>query len=73
MNSTGIRIGDIVRCDVRGGRFWARVSAPMRDIEHLGPRITLEPIDPNARQLPAEWVTSRQIVGHWRERRGSKV
>jgi hypothetical protein len=74
VNSTGIRAGDIVRCDVRGGRFWARVSAPMREIDKLGKRITLEPLDPASRQnLPSQWVTSRQVIGHWRERTGSQV
>jgi len=73
MNSTGIKAGDLVRADVRGGRFWARVSAPMREIEGLGKRITLEPLEGARGVLPAQWVTSRQVVGHWRERSGSKI
>lgn len=74
MNSTGIKAGDVLRCDVRGGRFWARCSAPMREVDGLGKRITLEPLDPKGRQvLPAQWVTSRQVVGHWRQRTGSEV
>lgn len=73
MNSTGIKAGDLVRCDVRGGRFWARVSAPMREVEGLGKRITLEALLGHREHLPAKWVTSRQVIGHWRERRGSQI
>lgn len=73
MNSTGIRAGDIVRCEVRGGRFWARVSAPMRQIDGLGKRITLEPLIGQRGNLPATWVTSRQVVGHWRQAKGSEI
>lgn len=73
MDKRSIRAGDIVRADVRGGRFWARVSAPMRNIDGLGERITLEPLEGMRGVLPAEWVTGRQVVGHWGQRSGSKV
>lgn len=73
MNSASIRSGDIVRCNVRGGHFWAMVSAPMREIEGLGKRITLEPMEGQRGVIPAQWVTSRQIVGHWRQAKGSQI
>lgn len=71
MDKRSIRAGDLVRCDVRGGRFWAMVSAPLRNLPDAGgERITIEPLFGS---IPSKWVTSRQVVGHWGKRSGSKV
>lgn len=73
MNTSGIRADDIVYCDVRGDRFMALVDQPMHRDEGLKKRgLTLRPITPGAR-LRYHFVTSRQVVGHWRKAAGTAV
>lgn len=69
MNLASVCAGDIVYCDVRGDRFYARVeqhdrrkgAAPLR-IESL-----------TGRPIPALHVKARQVVGHWRKSKASQV
>lgn len=66
MTSKSIHEGDIVRCDVRGDRFWARATGEVAD-----GKLPIEAL--NGRPIPALRVTARQIVGHWRMRKGSAL
>lgn len=66
MRLTGVKVGDIVLCDVRGDRFYASV----RDRAEGGSR-PLEIGALTSRPIPALKVSARQVVGHWRRRKGS--
>lgn len=66
MNLAGIRGGDIVCCDVRGDRFYAVVKG--RAAESRLPVSSL-----TGRPIPALRVTARQVVGHWRRSKASRV
>jgi hypothetical protein len=61
----GIRVDDVVLCEVRGARFYALV----RDHDDRG--LTVAPIERS--QLPRglfiNRVTARQVVAHWRKSR----
>lgn len=60
-----VKPDDIVLCDVRGDRFYARAVVINADgalqIESL-----------TGRPIPAMWVGSRQVVGHWMKSKRSK-
>ncbi len=55
--------GDIVRCDVRGQRFWALVVGK---VNGGGGKLMVEPL-PGARPLTYTTITSQQVVGYWRK------
>lgn len=61
---TGIKADDIVRCDVRGYKFFALVTEQCKE-EHRGPGLRVRPLNP-AKRLITEFVTSRQVIGIWR-------
>lgn len=65
MNVRRIRASDIVRCDVRGQQFFARV------VEKPAPRekVQVEPLLPTM-HTPTQFVTSRQIIEHYSKRKG---
>jgi hypothetical protein len=66
MNLGGVREGDVVCCDVRGDRFYALARG--------GPTEGKLPISSlTGRPIPALRVTARQIVGHWRKSKASRV
>ena len=66
MTIGSVKENDLVRCDVRGDRFWARVVS-----EAVDGKLPIEAL--NGRPIPALRVTARQVVGHWRMRKGSAV
>lgn len=66
MTIGGVRVEDLVRRDVRGDRFWAKVIG-----EADGGKLTIESL--TGRPIPAMHVSARQVVGHWRMRKGSAV
>lgn len=65
----GINPGDILLCDVRGDRFYA--LATVVPVGGRGAKVQIESL--TRRPIPALAVTSRQIVGHWRKSKQSKV
>lgn len=72
MQTTGIRAGDIVKCDVRGQEFFAMVAKEA----HVDPMtkrrvLSLEPLSRNT-HLPTYIVTPQQITDHWRKKRARK-
>lgn len=67
MRTTGIRPGDIVRCDVRGQRFYAHVGQAAHDDYGRG-GIWLDPLP--GLHVPARRVTARQIIEHYAKRKG---
>lgn len=69
---TGIKADDIVRCDVRGQRFWALVTRPSHEDPVRGRGLTIRAL--NIRnELLTEFVTSRQVIGVWRRAKGATV
>lgn len=64
MKLAGIKGGDVVRCDVRGDRFWALALTVNK-----GSVVIASLID--GRPIPALKVSSRQVIGHWSRRAGS--
>jgi len=69
MDTSGIKAGDIVKCDVRGQEFFALVSRPIYHNATLAKRVVdVEPLRPGSR-LPSTFVTPRQITDHWRKSR----
>jgi hypothetical protein len=66
MTLAGVRRGDIVYCDVRGDRFYARV----RDEVAEG-RLPIESL--TGRPIPALRVSARQVCGHWRRSKASRI
>jgi len=72
VNVAGVRTDDIVECDVRGQRFFARVEQPVHKDESWGKRVvTVAPLN-GSRSIPTRWATARQIVGHYSKRKGSR-
>lgn len=59
MRLSGVRVGDIVQCDVKGRRFHAEVTAvpPEGDLQ-------VRPLTP---AVTYRHVTSRQVLEHWRK------
>lgn len=69
MEASGIRAGDIIKCDVRGYEFLALVSKAVHHNRTLDKRvIEIEPVTPKA-YVPTTFVTPRQITDHWRKSR----
>jgi hypothetical protein len=66
MTIGSVRHGDVLRCDVRGDHFWARAIGEVTD-----GKVQIEAL--NGRPIPALRVTARQIIGHWRMRKGSAL
>ncbi len=66
MSLAGIREGDIVYCDVRGDRFYA--LAKDGAIQGKVPIFSL-----TGRPIPALRVSARQVIGHWRRSKASRV
>lgn len=65
MTLHGIYPQDIVLCDVRGERFHATVAdSPMNGDVQVVPL--------HKGHGKARVVTARQVVGHWRRRRGGQ-
>jgi len=62
MKTTGIKDGDIVQCDVRGDQFFGVVS--QRHDRQIGVHALC--------RRTFRLVTARQIVGHYRKRKGSR-
>jgi hypothetical protein len=62
-----VKPDDIVECDVRGDRFLA--FAEEQDPETRKLRIR----SATRRPIPAGSVTSRQVVGHYRKSKASRV
>lgn len=75
MQASGIRVGDIVKCDVRGQPFFAFVAKEAHTDRVTKRRVlTLEPLTPGT-HIPSYNVTPQQITEHWRKpraRKGSK-
>jgi hypothetical protein len=63
MNISGVRPGDLVRCDVNGWRFIAEVR------DRRPGELEIEPIGSKATYRKA---TARQVVEHWRKSRKAK-
>ena len=66
MSLAGIREGDIVCCDVRGDRFYAIAGGKAAE-----GRLPVSSL--TGRPIPALRVTARQVVGHWRRSKASRV
>jgi hypothetical protein len=66
MSLAGVREGDIVFCDVRGDRFYARVKGEVDE-----GRLPIESL--TGRPIPALRVRARQVCGHWRRSRSSRI
>lgn len=57
MRTAGIKMGDIIKCDVRGSRFYAKVKREGGEFE-------IAPLD---RHVTYYTVSSRQIIEHYRK------
>jgi hypothetical protein len=71
MNLTPIKVDDIVNADVRGDRFYALVIERVRQNETLDRRV-LRVKSLTGRPIPTQFLTARQVVGHWRRSAQSK-
>jgi hypothetical protein len=69
MNLASVCPEDIVLCDVRGDRFYALV----REHDRQAGRAPLTIASLTGRPIPAYHVTARQVVGHWRKSKASRV
>lgn len=72
MTLNGIKVDDIVRCDVRGWKFNAIVTKDAHRDETRGRGLKVRSISEKVR-IPTEFVTARQVIGHWRKKTGSVV
>ena len=59
MRLNGVRVGDIVQCDVKGRRFHAEVTAVPGEGE-----LHVRPVTP---AVTYRHVSARQAVEHWRK------
>ncbi len=66
MSLAGVRAGDVLCCDVRGDRFYALAKAAAA--EGKVPIASL-----TGRPIPALRVSARQVIGHWRKSKASRV
>lgn len=66
MTVGSIRKGDIVHCDVRGQRFFAVAVGDAGDGV-----VSIRPVA--ERSISVRSVRARQVIGHWRRRKGSQV
>lgn len=73
MRTSGIKEGDIVKCDVRGWRFMALVVSNGLEFNPIARRkaVEIKPVVPQQTAPPTRFVTARQIVGHWKKQRTS--
>lgn len=72
MQTNSIREGDIIRCNVRGDKFFALVRSPVSYNDGLRKRC-LEVASLTGRPIPSRFVTPRQVIGHWRQSRRNKT
>lgn len=72
MTLKGIKVDDIVRCDVRGWKFLAIVTKASHRDETRGQGLKVRTVSQRVR-IPTEFVTARQVVGHWRKAKNSLV
>ena len=63
MRLTGIKAGDLVECDVRGQRFFARADGPGNG------RLAVLPLD---HRVTNRAVSAREVIGHYRKAKGSR-
>lgn len=68
MDTSSIRAGDIVKCNVRGDEFYATVTEPVGYNTQMGKRC-LEVESLTRRPIPTRFLTPRQITDHWRKTR----
>jgi len=66
MSLAGVRASDVLCCDVRGDRFYALARAAAA--EGKVPIASL-----TGRPIPALRVSARQVIGHWRKSKASRV
>ena len=59
MRLNGVRVGDIVQCDVKGRRFHAEVTAVPGEGE-----LQVRPLTP---AVTYRHVSARQVMEHWRK------
>jgi hypothetical protein len=81
MQTTGVKPGDIIEIEVRGQYSFARICDPMhptkehpafaKDKRNLNSIFLIEPLRPGI-ALTTRQVTARQIVGHYKKRKGSR-
>jgi hypothetical protein len=72
MKTAGIRPDDIVRCDVRGQRFYAKVNRQSDPADRMAGKAKgfwLDSLD-GLRPLSYRFVTARQIIEHYSKRKG---
>jgi hypothetical protein len=69
VNVRRIRTDDIVRCDVRGQHFYARIVDKDTPGDRRQAKVEVEPLLP-ALRVPTRFVTSGQIVEHYSKRKG---
>jgi len=68
MKLSGIRADDIVKCDVRGDRFFALVKEAVHDEDRHHKRVlTIAPLNGARQNLPSRWITARQVTEHYRK------
>ena len=72
MQTAGIRTDDIIRCNVRGDKFYATVRSPVSYNPAMRKRC-LEVKSLTGRPIPTTFVTPRQVIGHWRQSRRNKT
>lgn len=70
MNISDIKPNDIIRCDVRGERFYAIVEKPVKLDKELNRRVML--VSSLRGSIPARLISARQVVSHWRKSPQSK-
>lgn len=68
MNITPIKAGDIVECNVRGTKFFAKAGAISED---YGDRKALL-VEPITHNITYRHATARQVVGHYRKSKASQ-
>lgn len=71
MQVSGIRVEDIVQCDVRGQKFYALVEKAVHREGGITNRRVLK-VQPICRNVTVFTVTPTQIVNHWRKKRARK-
>lgn len=72
MDTSTVREGDIIRCDVRGDKFYASVRSPVSYNPDLRKRV-LTVTSLTGRPIPTRFITPRQVIGHWRQSRRNRT
>ena len=72
MQTQGIKTGDVIRCNVRGDKFYALVRSPVSYNPAMNKRC-LEVTSLTGRPIPSKFITPRQVIGHWRKSRRNKT